>query len=245
MKIAITAQGRSLDSAFEQRFGQAPFFLIGDSDSDAFFAIENAGRFQSGGAGVAAGQLLADQKVEALITGNVGPNAARVLQAAQIAVHRATTRSVREALEAFRQGQLQSVSGATVGLRAGVAGGPAGEVTSGASARDAVVAVATDGHQVAAHFGHCPEFTFATIKNGAVISRRTLPNPGHRPDFLPGYLAERGVTAIVAGGMGSRAVELFGTKGIETIVGVSGTVADAIEAFRHGHLRSGESMCDH
>jgi predicted Fe-Mo cluster-binding NifX family protein len=53
------------------------------------------------------------------------------------------------------------------------------------------------------------------------------------------------VECIVAGGMGPRAHGLFAERGIKTIVGVSGSVADALNALARGELEGGESMCDH
>jgi len=107
------------------------------------------------------------------------------------------------------------------------------------------VAVSTDGDMVAAHFGRCEAYTLAEIEDGKVVKSETIANPGHEPGFLPGYLAERGVTCIVAGGMGPRAHGLFAERGIETIVGVSGSVPGALDALAKGELEGGESTCDH
>jgi predicted Fe-Mo cluster-binding NifX family protein len=107
------------------------------------------------------------------------------------------------------------------------------------------VAVSTDGDMVAAHFGRCEAYTLADIEEAKVVKSETIANPGHEPGFLPGYLAERGVNCIVAGGMGPRAHGLFAEKQIETIVGVSGSVAAALEALARGELKGGESTCDH
>ena len=109
----------------------------------------------------------------------------------------------------------------------------------------AKVAISTDGDQVAAHFGRCQVYTIVEIADGTVCSRELLANPGHEPGFLPGYLAERGVTCIVAGGMGPRAQMLFDQHGIETIVGIVGDVDEAIQALLRGELESGQSTCDH
>jgi predicted Fe-Mo cluster-binding NifX family protein len=106
-------------------------------------------------------------------------------------------------------------------------------------------AISTDGDQVAAHFGRCQAYTIIEIADGSVRSRQVLANPGHEPGFLPGYLAERGVTCIVAGGMGPRAQTLFGQHGIETIVGVTGGIEETIQALLRGELQSGESTCHH
>lgn len=109
----------------------------------------------------------------------------------------------------------------------------------------AKVAMSTDGDEVAAHFGRCEAYTIVEIADGAVRSREIIANPGHEPGFLPGYLAQRGVTCIVAGGMGPRAQMLFDQHGIKTIVGISGTIEETLEALLRGELESGESLCEH
>jgi predicted Fe-Mo cluster-binding NifX family protein len=107
------------------------------------------------------------------------------------------------------------------------------------------VAISTDGDEVAAHFGRCQAYTLVEIADGAIRRRETIANPGHEPGFLPRYLAERRVTCIVAGGMGPRAQMLFDEQGIETIVGVSGTIEETLQALLRGELESGESLCEH
>jgi predicted Fe-Mo cluster-binding NifX family protein len=107
------------------------------------------------------------------------------------------------------------------------------------------VAISTDGEMVAAHFGRCEAYTIGDIEDGAVMKTERIANPGHEPGFLPGYLAKRGVECIVAGGMGPRAHGLFAERGIQTVVGVSGSIADALDGLAKGDLEGGESSCDH
>lgn len=107
------------------------------------------------------------------------------------------------------------------------------------------VAISTDGNAVAPHFGRCDAYTIVDIEDGEAANQQRVLNPGHEPGFLPAYLAERGVHCIVAGGMGPRAQMLFDQQKIQTVVGVSGAVADAIEALCRGELDGGDSMCDH
>ena len=111
--------------------------------------------------------------------------------------------------------------------------------------RSAEVAISTDGDAVAAHFGRCQAYTIVEIADGRIRGRELIANPGHEPGFLPGYLAQRGVTCIVAGGMGPRAQGLFDQQGIETIVGVSGSIEETLQALLRGELESGESLCEH
>jgi len=106
------------------------------------------------------------------------------------------------------------------------------------------VAVSTEGGQVAQHFGRCPEYTIVEIEGDKIVSKEVIPNPGHQPGFLPGYLASNGVNVIIAGGMGPRAQGLFAQHNIQTILGVSGPVDQVIDDFLQGKLEGGESLCD-
>lgn len=118
MRIAVTAQGTDLDSAMDPRFGRCRNFVIVDSDSDSdtdkFEAFSNESVTASGGAGTQSAQFLANKGVGAVITGNVGPNAARALEAAGIKVYAAASGTVRDALRAYKAGKLSPISGATV-----------------------------------------------------------------------------------------------------------------------------------
>lgn len=107
------------------------------------------------------------------------------------------------------------------------------------------IAVATEEGSVAEHFGHCGEYTLVDVQDGRAVSRVAVPNPGHQPGFLPGYLADKGVKVVIAGGMGPRAQELFAEHGIRTVVGVTGSVDEVVRAFLDGTLEEGESLCDH
>lgn len=104
-------------------------------------------------------------------------------------------------------------------------------------------AISTDGGFVSAHFGRCPSFTIVDIENGKVSKKEVIDNPGHHPGFLPQFLREKGVSCIIAGGMGGRAVQLFAEQGIEIIVGVSGPVDEIAKSLSAGVLRGGESLC--
>jgi len=107
------------------------------------------------------------------------------------------------------------------------------------------VAISTDNGYVSAHFGRCPAYTLVDIKDGRVVGREDIPNPGHQPGFLPQFLAARGVGVIIAGGMGPRAQDLFAEKNIQTIIGVQGPVDEVIEKFLRQELEAGRDLCDH
>jgi len=110
MKLCITSTGTSLDSNVDPRFGRCPYFIIYDIDSDTFESIENVSREAMGGAGIQAGQLIASKNAGAVITGNFGPNAFRVLQAAKIKMYSGVSGTVSEAIEKYKSGQLTETS---------------------------------------------------------------------------------------------------------------------------------------
>jgi len=87
MKIAVTSTGKELTSEMDPRFGRAAYFLIVDPETMEFETVENSQNINlPQGAGIQAGQTIADKKVDTLVTGNCGPKAFRILQAANIKV---------------------------------------------------------------------------------------------------------------------------------------------------------------
>lgn len=105
------------------------------------------------------------------------------------------------------------------------------------------VAISTDGEFVSAHFGRCPTFTLVDVENGKVAKKAEITNPGHQPGAIPQFLHQKGVSCIVAGGMGQRATMFFEEYGIQAIVGVSGKIDDVVEQLKKGTLEGGESLC--
>ncbi|MEA4964641.1 MAG: NifB/NifX family molybdenum-iron cluster-binding protein [Oscillospiraceae bacterium] len=105
------------------------------------------------------------------------------------------------------------------------------------------IAVACMGKQIGGHFGHCENFTIFEAENGTIASETSIPNPGHKPGFLPNFLGDRGVNVIIAGGMGGGAVDIFNERGIEVIVGAEGDARAAVESYLRGALKSTGSVC--
>lgn len=106
------------------------------------------------------------------------------------------------------------------------------------------IAVAGVGNDVAQHFGHCENFLVFVCENNEVVSEERIPNPGHRPGFLPNFLADMGVNVIISGGMGGGAVDIFNERNVEVVVGAVGDAKANVEAFLVGNLTSTGSVCD-
>ena len=107
MKVAVTAKGRDENAQMDPRFGRAEFVLIFDSEGTLTEVIDNSqNRNAMGGAGIQAGKLLADRKVEILLTGHVGPNAFKTLDAAGVKVGVDLSGTVKDALDRLKAGEV-------------------------------------------------------------------------------------------------------------------------------------------
>ena len=107
MKVCFTAQGATLESPAEDRFGRAPYFIVVESENGSFEAIKNPYADGGGGVGPKAAQILIAQNVKAMVSGQVGGNAKEVLFAAGIAMY--TYRgggSVKDAFDQFTKNTL-------------------------------------------------------------------------------------------------------------------------------------------
>lgn len=115
MKIAVTAQGKDVSSEVDLRFGRAKWFIVIDPETGDFEAHDNEVNVNAAqGAGIQTGQNIANLGVEAVITGNVGPNAFKTLNAAAIKIFLADKQTVSQAIESFKTGQLKEVDQANV-----------------------------------------------------------------------------------------------------------------------------------
>jgi len=108
MRIAITATGKDADSPLDPRFGRAKYILILDESGNVLEAVDNAQNINAmRGAGIQAAKMLADRKVDVLITGGCGPNAFQALNAAGIKVVVDQSGTVKEALERLSRKEVE------------------------------------------------------------------------------------------------------------------------------------------
>lgn len=105
------------------------------------------------------------------------------------------------------------------------------------------IAVACNAEKIWPHFGHCENFNIFETENGKILTKISIPNPGHKPGFLPNFLADYGVEVIIAGGMGGGAVEIFNERNVEVVVGAEGDSTEAVAAYLRGELHSTGSIC--
>jgi len=240
MKIAISTGEENVRALLNPRFGRCEFFALYDTETKEWKFIPNSGSLEGKGAGIKAAQLVIEQNVDVLLTGDLGPNAADLIAEAGIKVYSLPEITLEEAVAEFEKGNLAAAPAESAPSNSQVAvDQQKGDfyITSGR------LAIATEGENVAQHFGRCQAYTIVDIVNGKEVNNTVTASPGHQPGFLPRFLGEKGVNCVIAGGMGPRAQNLFIEQGIFPVIGVTGTVKDAVKDFLSGNLAIGESLC--
>jgi len=147
------------------------------------------------------------------------------------------------ALEDEAADEVPSPDGREAATAAATSAVPVGDV-------DSVIrfAVPTSDGLLCPHFGHCQEFTLVDVDAASkrVLNLTTIPAPEHEPGLLPAWLADKGAGFIIAGGMGSRAQQLFAEQGVSVITGASPAEPETVvRQFLEGDLVTGENVCDH
>jgi len=101
---------------------------------------------------------------------------------------------------------------------------------------------------LSAHFGHCEQFALIDVdeERKKILTKELIPSPGHQPGLLPEWLAEQGVSVVIAGGMGSRAQSLFNQNRIGVIIGALEVDPEkAVLNYLNGTLATEDNICDH
>ena len=110
------------------------------------------------------------------------------------------------------------------------------------------IAMPVTNGKLSMHFGHCREFALVDVDDasGEVRAVSLVDAPDHAPGVLPRWLGEQGVTVVIAGGMGRRAIDLFAQQGIAVTVGAQSDDPEAIaRAYVEKTLTTGDNVCDH
>jgi predicted Fe-Mo cluster-binding NifX family protein len=109
-------------------------------------------------------------------------------------------------------------------------------------------AVPVTGGMMSPHFGHCEQFALFDVEEQKkeITNKELITSPEHQPGLLPNWLAEKGVSVVIAGGMGPRAQEIFQQNGISVVLGALETDPEkAVLSHINGVLATGDNICDH
>ncbi|MBN1833834.1 MAG: P-loop NTPase [Deltaproteobacteria bacterium] len=100
--------------------------------------------------------------------------------------------------------------------------------------------------KLCAHFGHCEQFALVETEGGEIRGTMMHTPPVHEPGVLPKWLHELGAQVIIAGGMGSRAQQLFEEVGIKVVTGAPMDPPESlVNQYLAGILVTGNNVCDH
>jgi predicted Fe-Mo cluster-binding NifX family protein len=113
-------------------------------------------------------------------------------------------------------------------------------------AQSVLFAVPTAEGKLCSHFGHCDQFALIETEEGKIKTKTMHTPPPHEPGVLPKWLHEMGAHIIIAGGMGSRAQQLFVENGIKVITGApADTPESLVRQYLTDSLVTGGNVCDH
>jgi len=108
------------------------------------------------------------------------------------------------------------------------------------------IAIPLEDGILCSHFGHCEQFAIIDAESKDITSETLVTPPAHEPGLLPGWLAEKGVTDVIAGGMGQRAIDLFNQQNINVFVGAPIKLPkDLANDLLNDILSAGANYCDH
>ena len=108
------------------------------------------------------------------------------------------------------------------------------------------IAIPTSNGVLDAHFGHCSQFAMIDVEDQEIKEIQYIDAPPHQPGMLPPWLAARGATDVIAGGMGQRAIQLFNERGVNVFVGAPGiSPQELATGFLEGSIAFNANFCDH
>ena len=106
MRLAITVGTNQDTPELDRRFGRCAHFVIVDTESRDLEILANPAVEASGGAGPQAAQFLASQGVDAIVSGEFGPNAFTALEAAGIHMYSSQGGKVDQLVDDFLADRL-------------------------------------------------------------------------------------------------------------------------------------------
>lgn len=96
------------------------------------------------------------------------------------------------------------------------------------------------------HFGHCAFYQIYTIsENNEILFIETTDSPqgcGCKSNIAE-TLSKKGVTVMLAGGIGNGAINVLSGQGIQVVRNCEGKALDNVKAFVEGALVDGGETC--
>ncbi len=242
MRIAITCQDNTIESAIDQRFGRCKYFLIVDIEGNKILktnAVLNQGAEQGHGAGIRAAEQIGELKAEKILTGELGPNATAVLEKLGIAAYHASGKA-EDAISKFLNDELEMIS-ETAEPHPYL---PKKEKTRGERVFFPLLDNNGEDSEISQHFGHAPFFgVYDATKKELKIIENDLDHTD--PAKSPIDQIEEAVhpTTIFAKAIGGRAIAIIQQKGLSLKTGEYRTVKEALKNL--DNLKDQTRDCGH
>jgi len=242
MRIAISCQEDNIESMIDQRFGRCKYFLIVDIKDKKIIkteAILNKGVQQGHGAGIRASEQIGELKVNAVITGNLGPNATNVLEKLGIKSYSASG-NIKEAINNLINNKLKKINE--------ISEPHSKTKTLNKESNERIFFPLLDNNgensKISQHFGHAPFFGIYDVeKKELKIIENNLDHTN--PNKSPIDQIEETVnpTTIFAKEIGGRAIELIAKKGLKIKTGDYTTIKEVLDNL--DKLKNQTQSCGH
>jgi len=108
------------------------------------------------------------------------------------------------------------------------------------------IAIPMENGQLSTHFGHCQYFAIVAVEDKKIVEITKQIPPEHKPGVYPRWVASLGVTDVIAGGIGQRAIDLFNEQGINVFAGAPvKSEEEIVNEFLAGELSLSANYCNH
>ncbi|MDA3931541.1 MAG: NifB/NifX family molybdenum-iron cluster-binding protein [Tenericutes bacterium] len=108
------------------------------------------------------------------------------------------------------------------------------------------VALSTKNNMITEHFGHCDFFVIYEVEDNVIQGSHLIKNPPHQKGYLPKFLKGQGIDVVIAGGIGTMAINGLKDLGINCYINVKGEASEVIERYINNQLNHGGEPCtDH
>src|SRR3989339_738544 len=108
------------------------------------------------------------------------------------------------------------------------------------------IAIPLENGLLCEHFGHCQQFAIVEVENNVITNIHQETPPEHVPGLYPRWVAQFGVTDVIAGGMGQQAITLFNQQNINAFVGAPKKSAkELVQDFIDNKLVLTANYCNH
>jgi predicted Fe-Mo cluster-binding NifX family protein len=108
------------------------------------------------------------------------------------------------------------------------------------------IAIPIENGILSSHFGHCEKFAIVEVINNEIVKISEEIPPEHVPGLYPRWVASFGVTDVIAGGMGQKAIDLFNQNNINAFVGAPvKSPKELVSDFIANTLNLTANYCNH